>query len=149
MVANARVRVLRIESLWYDGSGYQIYWAYKYLFPLAEVWHSTLLKFAIIKIQHFTNLLTKCYFLSLPWGFTIPFSKETVICKFSWLKLVRYQFESVLKLHGQNSVNEPLSRFCLILHCFEFNHHRNKLLTDSLKSVRSCWGSLRKLTFIV
>ena len=36
---------------------------------------------------------------------------------------------------GRNSVNEPLLKLCLILYCFEFNHHSNKLLTDSLKSI--------------
>ena len=51
---------------------------------------------------------------------------------------IKYRFEFILKLQGQNSVNESLLRFCLILHCFEFNHHRNKLVTDSLKSIGSC-----------
>ena len=58
-------------------------------------------------------------------------------------KIGKYQFEFILKLHGQNSVNESLLWFCSILHCFELNHHRNKLLTDSLKSIESFSFKLR------
>ena len=63
-------------------------------------------------------------------GFNTLFSKETVICKFLWLK---YQFEFILKLHRPNSVNESLLMFCFILHCFEFNHDRKQVVNRFFK----------------